>query len=75
MFTRLHVSDATGQRVAAYAVGAGCSIDELVDRALNAYEHARFWQQTREALAAEPGVELEDHDLYGPALKDGLDRP
>lgn len=74
MSTTLRVSDATRQRASALASSAGSTIGELVDRALDEYERARFWKQTREALAEEPGVELEDHDLFAHSLKDNLDR-
>ena len=73
MSATLRVSDATRQRAAALATSAGCTIGELVDRALDEHERAGFWRQAREALEAEPGVELEDHDVFAPALKDDLD--
>ncbi len=74
MSTTLRVSDATRRRALALASTTGTTIGELVDRALDEYERARFWQQAREALAEEPGVELEDHDVFSHALSDNLDR-
>ena len=49
------------------------TIGEPADPAPGEHEGAGFWRQTREAVAEEPGVELEDHDVLAPALKDGLD--
>lgn len=37
-------------------------------------ERARFWEETRAALVARPGVELEDHEVFDRAVHDGLDR-
>ncbi len=74
MSTTLRVSDSTRKRASELAATTGTTIGELVARALDEYERARFWTQAREALAAEPGVELEDHDLFDRALSDNLDR-
>lgn len=41
---------------------------------LDEHEPARFWHQTREVLTGEPGVGLDDHDVFAPALEDDLDR-
>lgn len=74
MSTTLRVSDSTRRRASELAATTGTTIGELVDRALDEYEQARFWAQAREVLATEPGVELEDHDVFDRALRDNLDR-
>lgn len=71
MATTVRVSEDTRARAAALASDAGTSIGEVVDRALQAYERAEFWRQTREALR-EMGPEPDD-DLWDRTVADGLD--
>ena len=71
---RLEASKRTAESEA--VVGADVTvwtIGEPADPAPGGHESAGFWRQTREALAEQPGVELEDHDVFAPASKDGLD--
>ncbi|CAN5902025.1 hypothetical protein BH20ACT6_BH20ACT6_25200 [soil metagenome] len=46
----------------------GSTTGEVVDRALDAYERATFWQETRRALAEQP---LDDEG-WDSTVRDGL---
>ncbi len=48
----------------------GVTIGEIVDRALDAYESQKFWEQTRLALAAR---EDEPDPAWDVADRDGLE--
>lgn len=71
--TSVRVSESTRARAAALAVQRGSSIGEVVAEALEAYEKAEFWRQTREALARYP-VELDEDALWERSVADGLER-
>lgn len=70
MSTTLRVSEATRARAAAIAAATGVSIGTAVDNALDAYERAEFWRQTREALRTLP-VDPDD-ELWDRTSGDGL---
>jgi predicted transcriptional regulator len=76
--TSLRVSEATRARVAALAAASGQSIGEVVDEALDAYERARFWEQTRRALEARSrDADLPEDEAaraWDRTVRDGLDR-
>ena len=69
--TTLRVSEHTRQRASSLAAASGASIGELVDRALDAYEKAAFWEATRRALRAGPDVVGED-TAWDRRVRDGL---
>lgn len=46
---------------------------EILDQALDVYEHAEFWRQTREALGRHPDALAEDAG-WERSVGDGLDR-
>ena len=57
------------------AIGADVTVwtlEERVGPALDEDERTRFWRRTRETLTEEPGVELEERDVFARALKDHL---
>jgi len=55
------------------AAAIGASIGEVVEKALDAYEEAEFWRQTREALARHPDALAVD-PAWERSVRDGLDR-
>lgn len=55
------------------AAATGASIGEVVEKALDAYEEAEFWRQTREALARHPDALAAD-PAWERSVRDGLDR-
>jgi len=71
MATTVRVSEATRERAASIPRRTGSSIGDVVDRALDAYETAEFWRQTREAL--ERRAEEPDH-AWERTVRDGLGR-
>jgi predicted transcriptional regulator len=73
MATTLRVSEATRARAAALAARSGTSIGEVVDQALDAYETAEFWQQTRDALARHSDA-LDPDPAWERSTGDGLAR-
>lgn len=73
MATTVRVSESTRARAAAIATASGESIGEVVDKALDAYEDAEFWRQTREALSHHPDALAED-PAWEHSVRDGLDR-
>jgi hypothetical protein len=72
MATTLRVTERTRERVAARAQQEGLSMGEVVDSALDAYEAAAFWRQTREALA-EHADALSPDPAWDRTLRDNLD--
>ncbi|MDN5856653.1 MAG: hypothetical protein L0K86_28220 [Actinomycetia bacterium] len=68
MVTSLRVSDNTRRRAATLAADESRSIGDVVDRALDAYETAKFWEQTRLALANTS----DDDDSWDATVRDGL---
>ena len=75
MATSVRVDEKTRARAAQLAAVSGSTIGEVVDRALEAYETALFWEETRQALQAAGGhVEDEDDWLWERTLRDGLER-
>lgn len=73
MATTLRVTEATRARAAAIAADERTSIGEIVEKALDAYERAAFWRQTRAALSAHPDALAED-TAWERSVRDGLDR-
>jgi len=73
MATTLRVTESTRARAAAIAARRGTTIGAVVDEALDAYEKAEFWRQTREALARHPAALAEDQ-AWERSARDGLDR-
>lgn len=73
MATTLRVSDETRARAASIAARSGSSIGDVVDRALDAFEAAEFWRQTREALAHNPDA-LDPEPAWERTTRDGLER-
>ena len=73
MATTLRVSEATRARAAAIAVASHQSIGEVVEKALDAYEAAEFWRQTRDALLHHVDALAEDA-AWERSVRDGLDR-
>lgn len=73
MATTVRVSESTRARAAAIATASGQSIGEIVEKALDAYEDAEFWRQTREALDRHPDSLAED-PAWERTVRDGLDR-
>ena len=73
MATSLRVTESTRAHAAAIAAAEGASIGAVVEKALQAYETAEFWRQTRHALAAHPDA-LTDDVAWAQAARDGLDR-
>ena len=69
----LRVTESTRAHAAAIAAAESASIGDVVERALEAYETAEFWRQTRHALAAHPGA-LTDDVAWERAARDGIDR-
>lgn len=68
----MRVSEATRTRAAALAAQAGSSIGDVVDRALDAYETAEFWRQTRAALAQHADA-LDVDPAWERPMRDGLE--
>ena len=69
----MRVSESTRARAAALAAQSGSSIGEVVERALEAYEKAEFWRQTREALTRR-AADIDDVDpAWERTVRDGLD--
>lgn len=71
MAPTVRVSHATWARAAAIAAASGASIGDVIDRALDAYEQAEFWDKTREALTKHPEAGESD-PLWERAAADGL---
>lgn len=74
MTTSVRVSDATRARAASLAAASGRSIGEVVEQALDAYERALFWKQTRQALATVVEDPDQDAAAWERTVRDGLDR-
>jgi hypothetical protein len=72
MTTTLRVSESTRAHAAALAARTGTSIGDLVERALDAYETAEFWRQTRDALTSHDGA-LDPDPAWEMSVRDGLD--
>lgn len=72
MATTLRVSENTRARAAALAARTGSSMGDVVDRALDEYERAEFWRQTREALARQDN-EVDVDPVWERSTRDGLD--
>ena len=72
MATTVRVSEATRARAAAIAYVTGATIGEVVEKALDAYEQAEFWRQTRDALARHPDALVTD-PAWERSVRDGLD--
>jgi hypothetical protein len=68
--TTVRVKETTRRRAASMAQNDGVTIGEIVDRALDAYESQKFWEQTRLALAAR---EDEPDPAWDVADRDGLE--
>ena len=73
MATTVRVAEATRARAAAIASATGATIGEVVAKALDAYEEAEFWRQTRDALARHPEA-LTTDPAWERSVRDGLDR-
>ena len=69
MATTVRVSLETRSRAASLARTTGSSIGDVVSRALDAYEVAIFWDETREALSRR---ESGDDDGWDITVRDGL---
>ncbi len=67
----MRVSEQTRQRASALAAASGSSIGDLVERALDAYERAAFWEQTRRALHEGGGADADDA-AWDRTVRDGL---
>lgn len=72
--TSLRVSETTRARASRLAASSGSSIGDVVERALDTYERALFWEQTRRALQAPGGVEDDGDRAWDATARDGLER-
>ena len=73
MATTLRVSDTTRARAAALAARSGTTIGDIVEQALDAFETAAFWQETRAALARH-GHALDPDPAWERSICDGIER-
>lgn len=69
----MRVAESTRARAAAIAAATGHTIGEVVEQALDAFETAEFWRNTREALARHPDALAVD-PAWERSVRDGLDR-
>lgn len=68
--TSLRVRESVRAHAASLAEREGVSIGDIVERALDAYETALFWQQTQLALVTAPA----NDDMWDTTTRDGLTR-
>lgn len=69
----MRVSEQTRQRASSLAAASGSSIGDPVERALDAYEKAAFYERTRRALLEDCGADLDDA-AWDRTVRDGLTR-
>lgn len=74
MATSLRVSESTRARASQLAASSGSSIGDVVERALDTYERALFWEQTRRALQTPGDVEDDGDRAWDATVRDGLER-
>lgn len=74
MATSLRVSESTRARASRLAASSGSSIGDVVEQALDTYERALFWEQTRRALRAPGDVEDNGDGAWDATVRDGLGR-
>ncbi|MGH3546426.1 MAG: hypothetical protein ACRDPW_10975 [Mycobacteriales bacterium] len=79
MSTTLRVSDETHRQVVALAAVEGKRLQDVLGEAVNAYEHARFWDEFNSGYArlkAEPNQwdeVLAERAIWDKTLRDGLE--
>lgn len=72
MSTTIRVSDALHDRLAQEAADAGTTLAAVIERALEAEERSRFWQDVRTTMTS-PSADPLAHEATGASIRDGLD--